>query len=66
VRPNVFDLQLAPAVVFAQRKNLHACVQPSGNIGVDFNGDFAVAPLCFDHERQSDKVSQFKPATDFH
>jgi hypothetical protein len=50
VRPNVVDLQLAPAAVFRQRLNLQARVQPSRNIGVDLGGNFAVAALRFDYD----------------
>jgi hypothetical protein len=51
VRPDVVDLQLAPATVFGQRLNLHARVQPSRNIGVDLCSNFAVTALRFYYAR---------------
>ena len=65
MRPDIFDLQLAPGAVFIQRKNPHACVQPSGNIGVHLDGNFAVPSLGFDHARQSHEVIRIQTGHGF-
>ncbi len=56
VGPEFFNLQLAPAVVWRQSEQPQAYSEPVGNVAVQLDCDFAMAPLRFPHARQGDEL----------
>ena len=57
VRPEFFDLQLAPGVVSRESEHPQAHSEPVRNVAVQLDCDFATAPLRFSHASQGNELA---------
>jgi hypothetical protein len=57
VRPELFNPQLATAVLWRQSEQLQANAEPVGNVRVQLHRDFAMAPLRFPHTGQGNELA---------
>ncbi len=56
MRPKLFNLQLAPRIVFCKREKSHAGVESVWNIRVQLDGNFAVPSLRLEDAGERDEL----------